>query len=140
MAMSKIFEALKRAELRAKGKDSESPGVSISTLSYTERRETGRIHVHIPVFIYGYTPGGAPFYEEAHTIVINGAGGLISTTSSVQPGQRLAVTNEGNDQTQECVVVSVRAKLKHSSHIALKFPTPMPQFWRGMEIGNSGAP
>jgi len=27
--------------------------------------------------------------------------------SSVQPGQRLVVTNEGNDQTQECVVVSV---------------------------------
>jgi hypothetical protein len=138
MAMSKIFEALKRAELRAKGKDAESPGVS--TLSHAERRETGRIQVHIPVFIYGHTPGGAPFYEEAHTIVINGAGGLISTTSSVQPGQRLVVTNEGNDQTQECVVVSVRAKLAHSSHIALKFPTPMPQFWRGLEIGKSGAP
>jgi hypothetical protein len=134
--MSKIFEALKRAELlRAKPKDTETPGVS--TLSHTERRGTGRIHVHIPLFIYGHTPGGTPFYEEAHTIVINGAGGLISTTSSVQPGQRLVVTNEGNDQTQECVVVSVRAKLAHSSHIALKFPTPMPQFWRGLEIGRA---
>jgi hypothetical protein len=139
IAMSKIFEALKRAELLCvKRKDTESP--SVTTLSHAERRGTDRIHVHIPVFIYGHTPGGAPFYEEAHTIIINGAGGLISTTSSVQPGQRLVVTNEGNDQTQECVVVSVRVKLAHSSHIALKFPTPMPQFWRGLEIGKSGRP
>ncbi len=137
--MSKIFEVFKRAELlRPERKDTETPGVSM--LAHTERRGTARIHVHLPLFIYGYTPRGTPFYEEAHTIVINGAGGLISATSSVQPGQQLVITNEGNDQTQECVVVSVRAKLAHSSHIALKFPTPMPQFWRGLEIGKSGAP
>ena len=58
--------------------------------------------------------------------------------SSVQPGQRIVVTNQGNDQTQECVVVSVTAQLG-GSHVAFKFPTPMPQFWRGLEIGNSSA-
>jgi hypothetical protein len=136
--MSKIFDVLKRAELlRAKRKDTKTIGAS--TVGHTERRMTGRIYVHIPLFIYGYTPSGNPFYEETYTIVINGAGGLISMTSSVQRGQRLVVTNEGNDQTQECVVVSVEAQLAHSSYIALKFPTPMPQFWRGLEIGKSRA-
>jgi hypothetical protein len=134
--MSKIFEALKRAE--SKRTDTTTSRASIP--GHTERRRTGRIHVHIPLFIYGYTPAGKPFYEETHTIVISGTGGLISTKSRVHPGQRLVVTNEGNDQTQECVVVSVKPQRLRSKHIALKFPTPTPQFWRGLEIGKSAAP
>ena len=131
--MSKIFEFL-----RTKRKNTATPTASGS--AFTERRKSSRIQVHIPVFIYGYTPSGNPFYEKAYTIVINGAGGLISTTSSVQPGQRLVVTNEGNEETQECVVVSVEAQRARNKKIALKFPTPMPQFWRGLEIGQGGAP
>jgi len=137
--MSRIFDALKRAELLlGKRKATETGGVSTS--GYTERRRSGRIHVHIPLFIYGRTPAGNPFYENAYTIVINGAGGLISITSNVRPGQRLMVTNEGNDQTQECVVVSVEQQRGRNRNVALKFPTPMPQFWRGLEIGKSGEP
>jgi len=104
--MSKIFEALRRAEsLRAKQKESKTVGAC--NVGFTDRRTTSRIYVRIPLFIYGYAPDGDPFYEETYSIVVNGAGGLISTTSDVRPGQRLVVTNEGNDQTQECVVVSV---------------------------------
>jgi hypothetical protein len=129
--MSKIFEALRRAELlRAKRKDIKTVGASDA--GYTDRRTTSRIHVRIPLFVYGYTPGGDPFYEEIYSIVVNGAGGLISMTSDVRPGQRLVVTNEGNDQSQECVVVSIEP---YRSHIALKFPAPTPQFWRDLEIG-----
>jgi hypothetical protein len=136
--MSKIFDALKRAELlRAKRKDTITAGAS--TVGNRDRRMTARIYVHIPLFIYGYTPGGTPFYEETYTISINGAGGLISMTSSVQPGQRLVVTNAGNDRTQECVVVSVQAQLAHASYIALKFPTPLSLFWRDVEIGKNPA-
>jgi hypothetical protein len=131
--MSKIFEALRRAELlRAKHKETKT--VWASNVGYTDRRTTSRICVRIPLFIYGYAPDGDPFYEETYSIVVNGAGGLISTTSDVRPGQRLVVTNEGNDQTQECVVVSVEP---YDGRIALRFPTPLPQFWRGLEIGKS---
>ena len=133
--MSRIFEALKRAELlRAKRKETKTVGASDA--GYTDRRTTTRVHVRIPLFVYGYTPGGDPFYEETCSIVVNGAGGLISMTSDVRPGQRLVVTNEGNDQSQECVVVSVEP---YRSHIALKFPAPTPQFWRDLEIGKSAA-
>jgi hypothetical protein len=131
--MSKIFEALRRAEsLRAKQKESKTVGAC--NVGYTDRRTTSRIYVRIPLFIYGYAPDGDPFYEETYSIVVNGAGGLISTTSDVRPGQRLVVTNEGNDQTQECVIVSVEP---HDGRIALRFPTPLPEFWRGLEIGKS---
>lgn len=134
--MRKIFDALKWAGLlRTKRKDSKTVGAS--ALGVSDRRMTRRIYVDIPVFIYGYTPDGSPFYEETCTIAINGGGGLISMNSSVRTGQLLAVTNEGNDQTQECVVVSVEAQHTHGSHVALKFPSPLPQFWRELEIGKS---
>ena len=133
--MSKIFEALRGAELlRAKRKEIKTVGASDA--GYTDRRKTSRIHVRIPLFVYGYTPGGDPFYELTYSIVVNGGGGLISMTSDVRPGQRLVVTNEGNDQSQECVVVSVEL---YRSHIALKFPAATPQFWRDLEIGKSAA-
>src|SRR6202040_3505161 len=64
--------------------------------------------------------------------------GLILMASSVQPGQRIVVTNQGNDEAQECIVVSVAAQ-PAGSYVAFKFPTPMPQFWRGLEIGGSSA-
>jgi hypothetical protein len=134
--MSKIFDALKWAGLlRTKRKDRKTVGGS--AVGFSDRRMTRRVYVDIPLFIYGYTQDGSPFYEETFTIAINGGGGLISMTSSVQTGQLLAVTNEGNDQTQECVVASVEAQHTHGNNVAFKFPFPMPQFWCGLEIGKS---
>jgi hypothetical protein len=104
-----------------------------STAEYADRRVTSRIYVRIPLSIYGV--GRDPFYEETYTISINGTGGLILMASNVQPNQRILVRNQGNDQTQECVVVSVVAQ-PAGSHVAFEFPTPMPQFWHGLEIGN----
>src|SRR5258708_36969635 len=105
-----------------------------STAGHTHLRATSRIDAHLPLFIYGSLLSGDPFYEETFTISINGTGGLILMASRVQPGQRIMVTNQGNDQTQECVVVSVAAR-PVGSYVSFKFPTPMPQFWHGLEIG-----
>ena len=108
--------------------------IETSTAERTDRRATSRIDAHLPLFIYGSQLGGDPFYEETFTISFNGTGGLILIASSVQPGQRIMVTNQANDQTQECVVVSVAAH-PAGSYVAFRFPTPMPQFWHGLEIG-----
>jgi len=105
-----------------------------STAEHSDLRATSRIEAHIPLFICGSLLGGDPFYEEAFTISINGTGGLILMASSLRPGQRIMVTNQANDQTQECVVVSVAAQ-PAGSFVAFKFLSPMPQFWHGMEIG-----
>ncbi|MGA7792947.1 MAG: hypothetical protein WCA19_07905 [Candidatus Acidiferrales bacterium] len=111
--------------------------IGTRTVELPDRRVTPRVYVHIPLFVYGRTQAGDPFHEEARTISINGAGGLISMSSRVQPGQRLAVTNQGNDQTEQCIVVSVAGGSADANKIALKFPAPMPQFWRELEIGKS---
>jgi hypothetical protein len=105
-----------------------------STAEPTNRRATNRIAAHLPLFIYGSLLGGDPFYEETFTISIHETGGLIWMAGSVEPGQRLMVTNQANDQTQECVVVSVVAQ-PAGSYVAFRFSTPAPQFWHGMEIG-----
>jgi hypothetical protein len=105
-----------------------------STAEHTDRRATSRIDAHLPLFIYGSLLDGEPFYEETSTISINGTGGLILMATSVQPGQRIMVTNQANDQTQECVVVSAAAQ-PAGNYVAFKFPIPMPQFWHGLEIG-----
>jgi hypothetical protein len=105
-----------------------------SIAAHTDHRAPGRINARIPLFIYGSLLGGDPFYEETFTISINGTGGLIWMASSVQSSQRIMVTNQANDQTQECVVVSVVAQ-PAGSYVAFKFPTSMPQFWHGLEIG-----
>jgi hypothetical protein len=105
-----------------------------STAEHTDRRATSRIDAHLPLFIYGSLLGGDLFYEETFTISINGTGGLILMTTRVQPGQQIMVTNQGNDQTQECVVVSVAAQ-PAGSLVAFKFPAAMPQFWHGLQIG-----
>jgi len=105
-----------------------------ATAEHLDRRATSRTDAHLPLFIYGSLLGGDPFYEETITISINGNGGLILMANTVQPGQRIMVTNQGNDQTQECVVVSVTAQ-PVGSFVAFKFPTAMPQFWHGLEIG-----
>jgi hypothetical protein len=129
-----IFAILRRVGwFRAKRTDSDT--AKIPSADRKDRRGTRRVCVHIPVFVYGRTLGGDPFHEETHTILVNGNGGLISMSSRVRPGQRLVVTNQGNDQTEQCVVVSVGARAKDRNNIALKFPARIPQFWRGMEIG-----
>lgn len=104
-----------------------------STAGYTDVRATSRISVRLPLSICGVSRD--PFYEETHTISINGTGALILMASSVQPGQRILVTNQGNNRTQACIVVSVAAR-PSGSHVAFKFPARMPQFWQGLEIDN----
>jgi hypothetical protein len=105
-----------------------------STAEHNGFRATNRIAAHLPLFIYGSLLGGDPFYEETFTISINETGGLIWMASRVEPAQRIMVTNQANDQTQECLVVSVVAQ-PAGSYVAFRFSTPTPQFWHGLEIG-----
>jgi hypothetical protein len=97
-----------------------------------DHRVTSRTYIHLPLAVYGV--GRAPFYEETHTMSIHGAGGLMPMASGVRPGQRILVANQVNDQTQDCVVVSVAAQLA-GNYVAFRFANPAPQFWHGLEIG-----
>jgi hypothetical protein len=136
--MGKIFESFKRAApARPESPESNDPRPP----EQPSRRRTERIHVRIPLFVYGYARDDeVPFYEDTCTIVINAHGALISMQTTVQPGQRLLVTNEGNERSQEGVVVSVGAKKRGGADVAFTFSAPIPQFWSNLEIGRRADP
>lgn len=94
-----------------------------------ERRRTPRQHLPIPLFVYGYTPEGHPFYEQMATIAVNVHGGSMRMDTAVQLGQRLLVTNRENECWQPCVVVFVGARLGGGFHVAFSFTAAMMHFW-----------
>jgi hypothetical protein len=127
--MSKIFEALKQAEIEGAKRRAPEPTPADFHERF-ERRKTRRVTISIPLFVYGYASKDDPFCEDAHTIDINAEGALISMQTAVHPGQKLAVTNKTNQKTQICTVLAVTARLGRSQEVALEFAAPAPQFWR----------
>ena len=137
-AVSKYYDEVRQAELaRARGDGEQA-----------ERRRAQRVHVQIPMFVYGYASGDVPFHEEACTICINAHGGLIRMHTAVHSGQRLLLTNRGNERTQECGVVSAALTTQSFTEerfmlgiaVAFEFPASIPQFWHDLEIGKMFAP
>ena len=94
----------------------------------------GITQAKLPLFVYGYGPDGAPFYEQAYTIATNARGGLMSMQTSVQPGQRLLITNKENERSQECVVEFLGARLARGVDVGFEFSEAAPQFWATGEI------
>ena len=105
-----------------------------------ERRRTPRRHVPIPLFVYGHTAEGHPFYEETFTNAVNVHGGSMRMEASVQLGQRLLVTNQKNECALPCIVVFVGARLGGGIDVAFSFTAAMPYFWRSMRSGKFDAP
>jgi hypothetical protein len=108
--------------------------------AHTEVNSLGVTQMDLPLFVYGYGPDGAPFYEQAHTIATNARGGLISMRTAVEPGQKLLVTNKQTECSQECVVEFVGAQLARGIDVAFNFATPNDQFWgsRDVEMSPTG--
>jgi type II secretory pathway predicted ATPase ExeA len=94
----------------------------------------GITQAKLPLFVYGYGPENTPFYEQAYTIATNARGGLICMQSTVQPGQRLLITNKENECSQECMVEFVGARLARGVDVGFEFSEPAPQFWATGEI------
>jgi hypothetical protein len=96
-----------------------------------DHRRTSRARVEIPLFVYGVLEDG-PFVEEAQTIEINAHGALIAMNTAVPVGERLLLTNEANERTQECTVLAIRVRRRQGVEqaLAVAFSLPAPGFWR----------
>jgi hypothetical protein len=105
-----------------------------------DRNWTPRVHVQLPMFVYGYISGNTPFHEGARTIAIDARGGLICMQTIVEPGQRLFVIDEANERTQECAVVFAGMQMGSGIAVEIEFPAPMSQFWHDLEIGKTFHP
>jgi len=106
---------------------------------HADPQSLGISQVKLPLFVYGYSADGNPFYEHAHTIAMNPRGGLISMNTPVEPGQKLLITNKENECSQECVVEFLGARLSRGVDVAFEFSTPMPEFWGARQLENRAA-
>jgi len=127
--MSRIFEALKQAELIRSGK-SEAKSPVPDAVEVPDRRRSRRWSIDIPVYVYGHGGGKEPFHEEAHTLHINANGALLLLGAPVRKGQKLLLTNTLNQREQDCRVVFVGERHTRTIETGVAFPSPNPEFWQ----------
>lgn len=129
--MSRIYEALKQLH-RDRG---ASPRRPASPGSLAERRRSSRRPARVPVFVYGHSAQGVPFFEETHMTNVNAEGGLTSLAATVTLGQQLLLVNLGTQAERACRVVRIDAPAGHKSTIALAFIDSHADFWEASKSG-----
>jgi hypothetical protein len=127
--MSRIFEALKHAQLVRAGKISaQSPAAG--AVEVPDRRRSRRWTLDIPVYVYGHGQGKEPFHEEAHTLHVNANGALLLLSVPVKKGQKLLLTNTLTQREQDCRVVFIGTKRSRTVEAGIAFPLTNPDFWQ----------
>jgi hypothetical protein len=127
--MSRIFEALKHAQLVRAGKVStKSPATD--AVEVPDRRRSRRWALDIPVYVYGHGQEKEPFHEEAHTLHVNANGALLLLSVPVRKGQILLLTNSLTQQEQDCRVVFIGTKRSRTVEAGIAFPLTNPEFWQ----------
>jgi hypothetical protein len=127
--MSRIFEALKHAQLVREGKDLSKP-VSTDATETPDRRRSRRWSLDVPVLVYGHGPGKEPFHEEAHTLRVNANGALLLLSVPVRKGQKLLLTNSLTQQEQDCRVVFLGTRRTRTIETGVAFPDTNAGFWQ----------
>jgi hypothetical protein len=88
-----------------------------------------RLHIAIPVFVYGCEERGDPFQEISETFSVNPGGGLIGLETPVKKGQKLLLVNLETEETVHCSVLNVRPNKIGKSLVGLAFNQSSPRFW-----------
>jgi hypothetical protein len=127
--MSRIFDAIKHAEMVRSGKlTPNSPGEG--AVEVPDRRRSRRWSLDIPVYVYGHGPSKEPFHEEAHTLHVNANGALLLLSVPIRTGQKLLLTNTLTQQEQDCRVVFLGTKRSRTVEAGVEFPLTNPDFWQ----------
>jgi len=127
--MSRIFEALKQAQLVCSAKAPTEPPAE-GAAEYSDRRRSRRWRFDISVYVYGHEPEKEPFHEEVHTLNVNANGALLLLSVPVQKGQTLLLTNLLTQQEQDCRVVFLGTRHSRTVETGVAFPRTNPAFWQ----------
>ncbi len=126
--MSKIFDALKHAQLVRSGKISAQEPEAVR-VEVPERRRHRRWPLDVPVYVYGHDPGDGPFHEEVHTLNVSATGALLLLSVPVEEGQKLLLTNSLTQQEQDCRVVFLGTRRTRTIEAGVVFPISNFDFW-----------
>jgi hypothetical protein len=127
--MSKIFEALKQAQLARAGKAQPKPPAE-DAVEIPDRRRSRRWALDVSVYVYGHGPGKEPFHEEAHTLNVNADGALLLLGAPVEKGQTLLLTNQLTQQEQDCRVIFLGTQHSRTVEAGVAFQETNPDFWQ----------
>ncbi len=94
-----------------------------------DRRRSQRVHIIIPVSVYGNRAKGDPFQEEAQTLTVNAHGALINLANHVSVGQELLLINAKTAEKVECTVVQAGESERGKARVRVKFSHSSPRFW-----------
>ena len=127
--MSRIFEALKRAQVtRPEKLQPISPAAD--AVEVPDRRRSRRWAMDISVYVYGHGPGKNTFHEEAHTLNVNENGALLLLSVPVCVGQTLLITNQRTQRELDCRVVRLGKQHTRTVETGIAFPQTTPDFWQ----------
>lgn len=129
--MSRIFDAIKHAQLLRKGTIAPQPSGD-DAVEVPDRRRSRRWMLDVSVFVYGHGPEKEPFYEEAHTLNVNANGALLLLSAPVRMGQRLLLTNQLTQREQDCRVIFLGTEHVERIEAGIAFPEANPDFWLSM--------
>ncbi len=93
------------------------------------RRRSLRVHLEMPVFVYGHGPNDETFFEENKTVSVSACGALITLSAEVSRGQKLILGNPKTEQHVECRVIYVEVAQDGTAEVAIEFATPFEKFW-----------
>ncbi len=129
MKMSRIFEALKHAQLARASKAPPKPPAA-DAAEVPDRRRSRRWALDVSVYVYGHGPGTETFHEEAHTLNVNANGALLLLSVPVRKGQTLLLTNQLTQRELDCRVVFLGTKHTRTVETGGEFLETNPDFWQ----------
>ena len=93
------------------------------------RPRTTRVHLAIPVFIYGTKQSEKPFKEITQTVEVNANGCLLELETPVVKEQQVLLTNMKTNEEMPCHVVTLGNVVNGKALVGLRFAQPSPRFW-----------
>jgi hypothetical protein len=98
--------------------------------NYKARRRSKRIHLRIPVAVYGHNRKIGAFREETETDIVNANGGLVVLAARVGMGETFLVVNKATQEEQQCRVVYVAPFEGPKKKVGFELLGAAPYFWR----------
>ena len=88
-----------------------------------------RVHLVMPVRVYGHGPDEEPFLEETCTLALTADGGLVKLATPVRLAQTLILTNLKTCEDVVCRVAFFGPAQGGTAQVGIEFINPARRFW-----------
>jgi hypothetical protein len=97
---------------------------------FKARRRSKRLHLRVPVAVYGRNNNTGAFREETATDLVSAHGGLVALGTRVGLGETFLVVNKATQEEQQCRVVYIGPMEGPKKKVGFALLWSAPHFWR----------